>query len=61
MEYPKFDGGLHFNWFEQKTPVLGKFGPKRQNYLFKMKSSATIMSNMLNMMAIFKFSVLGCK
>ena len=49
----------------QKRPFLGKFGPKNQSCLFKMKFAFKTNSNMLNLIVMFIFcfgpetSVLG--
>ena len=39
-----------------KTPYLGKFGPKNQNYQFKLKFGTKTNLNKQNSMALFTFS-----
>ena len=46
------NGGVHFR---QEISLWGKFGPKNQNYLFKVKFGAETNSNMVNSMLIFIF------
>ena len=45
--------------FQPETPFLGKFGPKCQNCLFKVKLDTYTNSNMQNSMMLFKFFVFG--
>ena len=47
-----------FNW---KYLFLGKFGPKTQNYQFKLKFFTSINSNMQNFMVMFTFSFFDWK
>ena len=49
------NGGVHFLHFRQEIPLWGKFGPKNQNYQFKVKFGAETNSNMVNSMVIFIF------
>ena len=49
------NGGVHLLHFQQEIPLWGKFGPKNQNYLFKVKFGAETNSNMVNSMVIFIF------
>ena len=49
------NGGVHFLHFQQEIPLWGKFGPKNQNYQFKVKFGAETNSNMVNSMVIFTF------
>ena len=55
----KFDGCVYFFCFGLKMSFLGKFDPNEQNCLFKMKVGITTNSNMLNLMVMFTFTVLG--
>ena len=36
-EYAEFDGDVQLSCFGLEIPFFGKFGPKIQNYVFKMK------------------------
>ena len=47
-----------FSW---KYVFLGKFGPKTQNYQFKLKFFTKTSSNMHNSIVIFTFSVFDWK
>ena len=44
-----------FSVLDWKYPFLGKFGPKIQNCLFKVKYGTLTNSNMQNQMVIFTF------
>ena len=44
-----------------KIYFLGKFGPKNQKCLFKMKFGVQTNSNMMNLMVMFNFSLLDWK
>ena len=47
--------------FRPEIPFLGKFGPKIQNYQFKLKFGTKTNSNMQNSMAMFTFSTFDRK
>ena len=47
--------------FQLEIPFLGKFGPKTQNYQFKLKFCTQTNSNMQNSMMMFTFSVFDWK
>ena len=47
--------------FQLEIPFLGKFGPKTQNYQFKLKFCTQTNSNMQNSMVMFTFSVFDWK
>ena len=47
--------------FRKETAFLGKFGPRNQNCLFKMKFGTWTNSNMQISMVVFTFSVLDEK
>ena len=40
FQYAEFDGDVHFFCFGLKVACFGIFGPKTQNYLFKMTPRA---------------------
>ena len=56
---PEFSGDVHFPYFGPKLTFLSKFGPKRQNSIFKMTIGFYRNSNMSNSMVTFKFSLLN--
>ena len=58
MEYAAFDDDVQIFSFRLGLPFFGKFGPKRQNCLIKMKLGAYTDSNMLNLMVMFNCHVL---
>ena len=47
--------------FQLKMPFLGKFGPKTQNYQFKLKFCTQTNSNMQISIVMFTFSVFDLK
>ena len=47
--------------FRVEIPFLGKFGPKNQNYQFKLKFGTYTNSNMQNSMVMFILSVFDWK
>ena len=58
-EYVEFNDDVHFFRFQQKISFLGKFGPKNQNFQFKLKCSTKNSSNMQNSTVVFTFSILA--
>ena len=50
-----------FFLFWAEISFLGKFGPKRQNYQFKLRFGACTNSNMLNSIVMFTFFVFNWK
>ena len=52
---------FHFLCFWPEIPFLGKFGPKNQNYQFKLKFGTYTNSNMQNSMVMFIFFVFDWK
>ena len=58
--YAEFNHAVHF-FFRLKIPFLGKFGPKNQNYQFKLKFGTYTNSNMQNSMVMFILSVFDWK
>ena len=61
FEHAEFNGGVHFFCFWVEMLFLGKFGPKSQNYQFKLKFATYTNSNMQNSMVMFTFSVFDRK
>ena len=61
FEHAEFNGGVHFFCFWVEMLFLGKFGPKSQNYQFKLKFATYTNSNMQNSMVMFTFSVFDPK
>ena len=57
-EYTGFDGDNHLLWFTSEVPFLGKFCPKIQKCLFKLKFDAFTNSNKQNLMVMSSFSFL---
>ena len=57
LEYPEFNGGVHFLCFWPEISFLSKFGPKIQNCQFKLKFGTETNSNKQNSMVLFTFSV----
>ena len=57
FEHAEFNGGVHFFCFWVEMLFLGKFGPKSQNYQFKLKFGTYTNSNMKNSMVNVHFSV----
>ena len=55
----EFKGDIHFLCFGLEQLFVGKFDPKTQNCLLKTQFVTEIKSNMLNLMVMFTFSVLG--
>ena len=58
--YAEFNHAVHF-FFRLKIPFLGKFGPKNQNYQFKLKFGIYFNSNIQNSMVMFTFCVFDGK
>ena len=58
FKYAEFNGDVHSFCFWSEIPFLGRFGPKNQNYQFKLKFGTYTNSNMQNSMLMFTFSVL---
>ena len=44
LEYPEFNGGVHYTCFRLEIHILAKFDPKNQNYQFK--GNAQFVQNM---------------
>ena len=57
----EFGGNVHLSCFEREILFVGKFCPKIQNCLFKIKLGAEANSNMLNSVVMFRFSLLDQK
>ena len=55
FEYAEFNGDVEFSCFRLELSLLGKFGPKIQNCLFKVNLDTQTNSNMPNSMVIFTF------
>ena len=53
----EFNGDIYFSFFTTEIPFLGKFGPKNQNYQFKLKFGNSTNSNMQNSIMVFTFSI----
>ena len=56
FKYAEFNGDVHSFCFWSEIPFLGRFGPKNQNYQFKLKFGTYTNSNMQNSMLMFTFS-----
>ena len=50
-----------FFLFRPEIPLLSKFGPKNQNFQFKLKFGTLTNSNMQNLMVMFTFSIFDQK
>ena len=64
FEYVEFNGDVYFFCFLLEIRVLGKFGPKIQDfqdYLIKVKFDTYTNLNMKNSVVVFIFSVLVWK
>ena len=59
--YAEFNDAVNFFCFSVEILFLGKFGPKNQNYQFKLKFGTYTNSNMHNSVVIFTFSVFDWK
>ena len=57
FKYAEFNGDVPFFCFWVEILFLGKFGPKNQNFYFKLKFGTHTNSNMQNSMVVFTFSV----
>ena len=53
FEYAEFGGYVHLSCFGLMIPILAKFGPKKENYLFQMKFGKWANWKMLNSMVMF--------
>ena len=53
----EFNGNIYFSFFTTQIPLLDKFGPKNQNYQFKLKFGTSANSNMQNSVMVFTFSI----
>ena len=57
LKCAEFNGDIHFISLKLEIPLLRKFGPKTQNYQFKLKFWAKSNAKMQNSMLILSFSV----
>ena len=60
-EYAECHCTVHFICFRLEIPLLGKFGPKSQDFQFKVKFSTYVNLNMQNSMVRSVLSVLEWK
>ena len=57
----EFNNAVHFFHFQPEIVFLGKFGPKNQNYHFKLKFSGQPNSHMQNSVMLLTFFVFDQK
>ena len=57
----QFNGAVDFSCFRPKIPFLGKFGPKNQNFQFKLKFGTETNAGMQNSMVVLNSLVFGRK
>ena len=61
LNYTQLYRYVYFFCFQLEKPFFVKFGPRKENYLFKMKFDIKTNSNMLNQILMFIFSILYWK
>ena len=61
IKYADFNGNVDLSCFEQQIFFLGKFDPKNQNCLFKMKNVTYTNSDMESPIVTFIYPALDLK
>ena len=57
--YTQVDVDAPFFFFRLRKPTLSKFGPKNENFLFKLKCSTKTNLNVLNSMILVFIQIHG--